>query len=91
MSRVERRVCRLHLAVGSVETCPGSECPFWEEGGDFDPDCGLEHLGLDLDRPDLADYLLELRRALEEARTLKERDTVRRAFSQLVPPDMSGR
>ncbi len=87
---MEHRICRLHLAVGSVETCPGSECPFWEEGGGFDPDCGLERLRLDLDRPDLADYLLELRAALEEARSLKERTVLRQAFGQLVPPDLSG-
>jgi len=88
----ERKACHLHLALGTVEACPGGACPFWEEGGIALPaGCELERLGIDLDRPDLAEYLLELREKLEAARDREEHDAARRAFGELVPPDFSGR
>ena len=86
----ESRTCRLHLALGHAEACPGSACPFWEEGGIALPaGCELERLGVDLARPDLAAYLLELRERLEAARDREERVTARRAFGVLVPPELS--
>ena len=88
----ERKVCHLQLTLGNVEACPGGACPFWELGGIALPaGCELERLGIDLDRSDLAEYLLELRGQLEAARDREEREEARRAFSELVPPDLSGR
>jgi hypothetical protein len=89
---IRTKICMLHLAAGAVESCPGGACPFWEEGGAaLEPGCGLERLGLELDRPDLALYLLELRSMLEAARSMSEREAARRAFGSLIPPDLSGR
>jgi hypothetical protein len=86
-----RKTCRLHLTMGDVEACPGQACPFWEEGGiALPPGCELERLAIDLDRADLAQYLLELRGTLEAARDRQEREAARRAFAELVPPDLSG-
>jgi len=86
------RVCRIKLAVGEVEACPQGACPFWETGGAvLEAGCGLERLQLDLDRPDLAGYLVELRRTLECARNASEQNEARRAFAGFVPPELSGR
>lgn len=88
----EPTVCHLHLALGAVRACPGGACPFWERGGIALPaGCELERLGIDLGRPDLAEYLLELREQLEAARDREEREAARQAFAELVPPDLSGR
>lgn len=85
-------VCHLHFTLGTVEACPGGACPFWEQGGIALPaGCELERLGIDLDRPDLAEYLLELRVQLEAARDREEQEAARKAFAELVPPDLSGR
>jgi hypothetical protein len=61
-------LCHLKRAVGNAEACPGPSCPFWEEGA-VQSGCGLERLSLDIARPELAAYLLELRAALEQARS----------------------
>jgi hypothetical protein len=88
----ERKVCHLHLALGRVEACPGGACAFWEEGGIALPaGCELERLAIDLERPDLAEYLLEVRYKLEPARDREERDAARRAFAEVVPPEFSER
>jgi len=84
------KVCRIHLAVGQVEACPGRACPFWELGdGAFDEGCALERLALDLDRPDLAAYLLDLRETLERAGE-RERGRADRTDEQILPPGLAG-
>ncbi len=86
------RTCRIRQALGEIEQCPESACPFWEEGGALlDAGCALERQGIDLDRPDLAAYLDGLRRELELARDASERQAARRVFAELVPPELSGR
>lgn len=86
------KLCRIKLAVDEVEACPEGACPFWEAGGAVVASgCGLERLHLELDRPDLAGYLVDLRRALETARDERERLAARQAFAGLVPPELSGR
>jgi hypothetical protein len=86
------KLCTIQVAVGEVEACPEGACPFWEEGGAaLDAACELERLGLDLERSDLSGYLLEIRRTLEAARGREEQAEARRAFAELVPPDISGR
>ena len=92
MTGDQQKLCRLHLAVGRVEACPGGTCPFWDEGGAaLEAGCGLERLGIDVDRPELAAYLFELRAELEQARSREEAEEARRAFAQLIPADLSGR
>ena len=85
-------LCRIKLSLGDVEECPEGACPFWESGGAIlQAGCGLERLRIDVDRPDLAAYLVDLRGALEAARDAREREEARRAFAGLVPPELAGR
>jgi len=75
-----------------VEACPQGACPFWEEGGAaLDAACALDRLGLDLERRDVAAYLLELRTQLETARSHEEEAEARRVFAAVVPADIAGR
>ena len=70
-TETERASCLIQDALGRVEACPAEACPFWESGGAALPGgCAVERLGLptSLDlrqRPDLAAWLLEIRRSLE--------------------------
>jgi hypothetical protein len=92
MADPERKICALHRTLGAVQACPGAACPFWEQGGAVLPSgCELERLAVDVERPDLAEYLLEIREQLESARNREERNAARRAFAGLIPPDFSGR
>lgn len=89
---VAEKLCRIKLTLDVVEACPEGACPFWEHGGAVvESRCGLERLELDLDRPDLAEYLAQLRAHLESARDEHERRQAREAFAGLVPPELSGR
>lgn len=57
-------LCRLQDAAGRVEACPGEACPYWDEDRGS---CVLTAIAGELpSRPDLAQYLLELRRELDE-------------------------
>lgn len=57
---MEPELCRLQYAVGRVETCPGERCPFWADDA-----CVFSAVGPDVfERPDVAQHLLELRRAM---------------------------
>jgi hypothetical protein len=86
-----QKLCSLSQAIGNVEECPRAWCAFWEHGGAVvEPGCVIERLGLDLGNQDLAHYLLELRRALDSARSEEDADTARSQLEQLVPPDLSG-
>ena len=89
MDGPELKLCRIRLTIGDVEACPEGACPFWEEHA-LERGCGLERLELDLERPDLARYLVDLRQALEEARDVREREAARRVFAGLVPTELSG-
>jgi hypothetical protein len=85
-----KTLCRIKLTLEETEPCPEGACPFWEHGGAvIEFGCGLERLPLELDRPDLARYLLDLRSALEATRDARERELARQAFAVLVPPDLS--
>jgi hypothetical protein len=48
-------------------------------------------MGLDLANLDLAYYLNDLRRVLDDARSEEAARTARRDLSQLAPPDISGK
>lgn len=79
-------LCELHAAVGNVEECPHGWCAFWERGGAVvEPGCAIGRMGVDLTNVDLAYHLLDLRRALEQARSLEETEAARRAFGQVRP------
>jgi hypothetical protein len=93
------KVCDLHLAVGEVEECPHGWCAFWERegavrrlvpsrGAVVESGCAIERMGVDLTNPDLAYYLLDLRRALEAVRDREEATTAERTFGQVRPPGL---
>lgn len=69
MPEAEPRPCTLVLAAqGREERCPGGSCAFWEPGGAvLDGGCVLDRLSLDVRRVDVAVYLLDVRRRLEDA------------------------
>ncbi len=85
------KLCALSQAIGNDEECPRAWCAFWEHGGAIpEPGCTIERLGLDLRNVDLAHYLLDLRRALDNARNEDEARIARERLAELVPPDFSG-
>lgn len=54
-------MCTLCEIVGLREACPGTGCAFWENGG-----CVVDQLATPVEgRPDIAAWLLDLRRNLE--------------------------
>ena len=81
------RLCNLSAAIGNVEECPRGWCAFWEKGGG-EPGCAIERMGIDLANVDLAYYLLDLRRALDGARSEEAAATARRDLAQLLPPGL---
>ena len=70
------QLCRLQDLANRVEACPGSACPFWEEGGAvLVGGCVLARLRLELrSKPDLVQHLLELRPRLDRERGTSERE-----------------
>jgi hypothetical protein len=72
--------CHLHFTLGHVEPCPGAACPFWEQDR-----CAVELLGTELERPDVARYLLGLRGRLEQGHDPAEQTRARAAFAELLP------
>jgi hypothetical protein len=77
--------CHLHFTLGHVEPCPEADCPFWEQST-----CALEALGVELERPDVARYLLSLRARLEYAQDAGERAQALQAFAELIPSEYGG-
>ena len=53
--------------------------------------CAIERMGVDLTNVDLAYYLNDLRRVLDDAGSEEAARTARRDLSQLAPPDISGK
>jgi hypothetical protein len=85
-SRVTPKQCSLREAVGQREVCPGGRCAFWEDGGAvIEAGCEIERLAPPIARNrELARHLLELRLALEAARSESERSDARRRFAVLL-------
>jgi hypothetical protein len=82
-------LCELHAAIGNVEECPHGWCPFWEAGGAVvEPGCAIQRMGIDLRNVDLTYHLLDLRRALEQVRSVEEAEAARPAFGQIRPPGL---
>jgi hypothetical protein len=75
----------LGAETGAIESCPQARCAFWEAGGAVvEGGCVIERLGLDVRRPDVAGYLLETRKRLEEARDLSEAEAAHREFAHRI-------
>ena len=90
MSQTESKTCSLHLAAyGGVEPCSEEECAFWEPGGAVvSGECFIERLGIDVHTPGLAEYLLETRKRIEQARDLAEAEEAHREFSRRLGRDV---
>ena len=65
----------------------------WEHGGAVvEAGCAIERMGVDLTNVDLAYYLNDLRRVLDDAGSGEAARTARRKdLSELAPPDISGK
>ena len=90
MTQIEPRDCTLRLvAEGRSETCPGASCAFWEPGGAVvEGNCLIERLGVDLRTPDLANYLLEARERLDQARDMAAAEAAHREFARRLGRDL---
>lgn len=86
MSQNQSKTCTLRLvARGQTEPCPGERCAFWEPGGAVVAGgCLIERLAVDVRRPDVAGYLLEMRERLEHARDSSEAEAAHREFSRRI-------
>jgi hypothetical protein len=85
VSQIEPKRCTLRLATGVIEACPGERCAFWEPGGAVvEGGCLMERLGVDVRQADLAEYLLETRQRLEQARDRSELEAAHREFSHRI-------
>jgi hypothetical protein len=85
------RLCSLSVVAGSDERCPRGWCAFWEDGGAVvEPGCAIERLGVRIDDPQLAGYLLELRRQLETVRDTEAAAVAAGHLPALAPPDVAG-
>ena len=86
---MEPENCTLRLAAdGRTEVCPRERCAYWEPGGAVvDGRCVIERLRVDLDTPNLAEYLLETRGRLEQARDLAAAEAAHREFSRRLGRD----
>ena len=78
------RTCRLASAVGAVERCTESGCPFWEPGGAaLEGRCAFERVALD-QRPELARWLVELRPRLAGGANDAEGRAARAVYDQFL-------
>ncbi len=88
---METPLCSLSVAAGNDAECPRGWCAFWERGGAVvEPGCAIERLGVDLRDPQLARYLLDLRRELESVRDAEAARAALERLAELTPPDLAG-
>jgi hypothetical protein len=84
------KLCSLSVVAGNDELCPHGWCAFWEHGGAVvDPGCAIERL-VRIDDPQLARYLLDLRRELESVRDAEASRRAAQQLAELSPADVSG-
>ena len=86
MSQIEDKTCTLRRSAHGVsERCSHDRCGFWEAGGAvLEGGCLIEHLGIDLDRRDLATYLVDTLERLEQGRSHAAAEQAHRQFSRRV-------
>jgi hypothetical protein len=82
--------CTLHLATGRREECPGPGCAFWEHGGAVvGAGCVFDRVRLEFDaRPDVARWMLDIRRGLETAHTAEQTRLLRGGLNAVLPPGL---
>jgi hypothetical protein len=80
-SRVSPKECILRAALAEHELCPGTGCAFWDDADG----CEIEHLRIPVDgRRELAQHLLDLRLAVENAREESELADAHRRLAELL-------
>jgi hypothetical protein len=77
--------CDLHLALGRVDACPGQVCPFWQ---DELGSCAVRYLARTERSPELAEWLLDVRRRLELAGDVDDLREARSELQALLPPGL---
>jgi hypothetical protein len=83
-TETQSKLCKLQYALGRVERCPEGGCPFWEPGGAvLGGRCAIERLDL-ADRPEVADWLIRVRRRLETAKSADDEKDARSLFYRLL-------
>lgn len=88
---MEPKLCTLSVVAGNDEECPRGWCAFWEHGGAVvEAGCGIERLGVRVDDPQLARYLLDLRRELEGVRDVEAARAALERLAEVAPPDLAG-
>jgi hypothetical protein len=88
---MEPKLCSLSVVAGDDEECPRGWCAFWEHGGAVaEAGCAIERLGVRADDPQLARYLLDLRRELEKVRDVEAARAALERLDELAPADLSG-
>lgn len=88
---MEPKLCSLSVVVGNDEECPRGWCAFWEHGGAVvEAGCAIERLGVQIDDPQLARHLLDLRRELESVRDVEAARAALDRLAELAPPDLAG-
>ena len=79
------RTCALERTLGRQALCPGRRCAFWEEGGAvLRPGCALSRTPIDLERIEVAELLLALRRRIELPAAPGDAREARRAFRSVL-------
>lgn len=79
------RTCALERTLGRHAQCPGRRCAFWEEGGAvLRAGCALSRTPIDLERVEVAELLLALRRRIELPAAPGDAREARRAFRSLL-------
>jgi hypothetical protein len=85
------KLCSLSVVAGDDEVCPRGWCAFWEHGGAVvEGGCAIERMGIPIDDPQLARYLLDLRHELERKRDEEAAKEAAEHLAALAPPDISG-
>lgn len=79
------RTCVLERTLGHAGACPRHLCPFWEDGGAvIRPGCALSRTPLDLDRADVADLLMGLRRRIQQPVSADDQRQAQREFRRVL-------
>ena len=84
------KLCTLTAVAGDDEECARGWCAFWERGGAVvEAGCAIERLGVRIEEPDLARYLLDVRCELERLRDTEAARTAGEHLAVLAPPDIA--
>jgi hypothetical protein len=76
------KCCRLQELLGCVELCPATACALWDPGdATHEGHCAIADLDL-ARRPEVAAWLLRIRKELETVSTSEQRESALRHFAE---------